>query len=300
MRKILILKGLPASGKTTYAKQLIEDNPGHWARISKDDLRAMLHNGHHSKYNENFILGVRNTLIKMILRDTNRNVIIDDTNLNPVHEKQIRDLVTEINAVSSTFQIQVEVQDFFLNTVSLEECLQRDAKRENPVGEKVIIDMYNRWLKPKEHFDIRHDYVKYNPELSDAIIVDLDGTLAIHNGRNPYEGEKCESDKLNISVAKVIDMFYKTDVEILLVSGRTERAREATKAWLLNHDIIWSRLYMRPDGDGRKDSIVKEEIYNNHIKDKYNVLLVLDDRNQTVAKWRELKLPTWQVAEGNF
>tara|TARA_R110002020_G_scaffold227539_13_gene438195 strand:+ start:10087 stop:10632 length:546 start_codon:yes stop_codon:yes gene_type:complete len=59
-------------------------------------------------------------------------------------------------------------------------------------------------------------------------------------------------------------------------------------------------LYMREEGDNRKDSIVKREMYEEYIKPHYNVKLVLDDRNQVVDMWRELGLPCWQVAAGNF
>jgi len=40
-QKVIILKGLPASGKTTWAKKFVQENGGLYKRISKDDLRAM-------------------------------------------------------------------------------------------------------------------------------------------------------------------------------------------------------------------------------------------------------------------
>jgi len=52
--KVLILKGLPASGKSTYAKELVAK--GNWKRINKDDLRAMLDCSKWSKANEKFVL----------------------------------------------------------------------------------------------------------------------------------------------------------------------------------------------------------------------------------------------------
>jgi hypothetical protein len=59
-------------------------------------------------------------------------------------------------------------------------------------------------------------------------------------------------------------------------------------------------LMMRKTGDKRKYSIVKKEIFNEHIKGKYCVDFVLDDRNQVVEMWRKLGLVCLQVAEGNF
>lgn len=57
---------------------------------------------------------------------------------------------------------------------------------------------------------------------------------------------------------------------------------------------------MRPEGDIRKDSIVKREIFENYIRDYYNIQFVLDDRNQVVEMWRSLGLKCLQVQEGDF
>lgn len=59
-------------------------------------------------------------------------------------------------------------------------------------------------------------------------------------------------------------------------------------------------LFMRRTGDTRKDNIIKREIFNEHIRGKYNVLFVLDDRSRVVREWRAMGLTVFQVAEGNF
>ena len=65
-------------------------------------------------------------------------------------------------------------------------------------------------------------------------------------------------------------------------------------------DLTYYQLFMRKTDDFRKDAIVKEEIYQGEIEGKYNVLCVLDDRNQVVEFWRSKGLSCFQVAEGNF
>ena len=55
MKKVLVLKGIPASGKSTYAKQLVKDNPGMYKRINRDDLRHMLDGYKMTNANEKFI-----------------------------------------------------------------------------------------------------------------------------------------------------------------------------------------------------------------------------------------------------
>lgn len=39
---------------------------------------------------------------------------------------------------------------------------------------------------------------------------------------------------------------------------------------------------MRKTGDSRKDFLIKKEIYENELKDKYNILAIFDDRQQVV------------------
>lgn len=57
---------------------------------------------------------------------------------------------------------------------------------------------------------------------------------------------------------------------------------------------------MRKSGDMRKDSIVKREMFDEHIRGRYNVNFVLDDRNQVVELWRSMGLTCLQVADGDF
>jgi hypothetical protein len=57
---------------------------------------------------------------------------------------------------------------------------------------------------------------------------------------------------------------------------------------------------MRKKGDFRKDSVVKKEIYEKYIKDNFNILFCLDDRNQVVNMWREIGIKCLQVQDGDF
>ena len=134
MLRVTILKGLPASGKTTWALAQIKEN-GALKRVSKDDLRAMLDGGTWSRANEKFILTARDRLIIAAL-EAGYSVLVDDTNLVSKHESHIRELVRG--------KAEVVVQDF--TGVPLETCLQRDRERANPVGERVIRRMYRDYL----------------------------------------------------------------------------------------------------------------------------------------------------------
>ena len=136
-----------------------------------------------------------------------------------------------------------------------------------------------------------------------AVIVDMDGTLALFGKENPYDRDMSK-DKLNYPVAVIVWMLNLTDladVKILIVSGRKNKYLKDTEKWLKKHKIIYKDIFMpRADNDNRKDVIIKTEIYEKHIKDKYEVLFVLDDRNQVVELWRGLGLVCLQVADGDF
>lgn len=280
MKKVLLTKGLPASGKSRWALEEIEKYPGRYKRVNKDDLRAMIDGGKWSKGNEQFILKVRNALILSALQE-GYHVIVDDTNLHPKHEQAIRELVKGLAVV--------EIQDF--TDVLLETCIERDRKRPNYVGEQTIRKMHRDFLQNKP------PTIEHNSELLDAVICDLDGTLALMNGRNPYDASKCENDSINEVVRSIL---VSCSAYVILVSGRGEQHRPQTEQWLMKHAIVYSHLFMRPDGDNRKDAIIKREIYEQHILNHYNVTFVLDDRNQVVELWRSLGLTCLQVADGDY
>lgn len=281
MRRVVILKGLPASGKTTIAKELCKKN---YKRINKDDLRSMLDDGKWSGKNEVLVIACRDALIASALMHRH-DVVIDDTNLDPKHEIKIRQFVGD----------KAEIKVKFIDT-PLDECIKRDSKREKPVGEKVIRDMYEKYLKPKEEPKKK----EVNPNLPKAIMCDLDGTLASMVGRSPFDWSRVGEDDVNEFLLEQLKELSKKYV-IILASGRDEgQCRKITEEWLKRHSVPYTHLYMRPSDDSRRDDIVKEEIYRKNIEGKYNVVVVFDDRNRVVQKWREMGLTCYQVAEGNF
>ena len=277
--KLLMLKGLPGSGKSTHARKLADTG---WVRVNKDDLRAMLHNGVWSRKNEKQILSVRDHIIREAL-GAGKSVVVDDTNFAAVHRDTLSQIAKEFGAKFIT--------EFF--DVTPEECIKRDLARPNSVGSKVIMDMYNRYLKPPAE--------TYVPPVTGkpAVIVDIDGTLALKGDRNPYDWERVSEDAVNRPVADLVNQLYDTHA-IIVVSGRDEVCRKDTLLWLADNEIFFDDLRMRPKDDMRKDSIVKREIFDLFIRDKYDVRFVLDDRNSVVAEWRQIGLPCFQVADGDF
>lgn len=292
MPTITLTRGLPASGKTTWAKAEQEKDPN-LVRVNKDDLRAMLHLSKWTKENEKQVLRARDFIVEDAIR-MGRNVIVDDTNGHHKHGAQMEMMAARLRAEGH--KVHVEVKPF---DADVEECIRRDLQRPNSVGEKIIRDMHKRFFGGMDHHQGPR-YAEQDELLPPCIICDLDGTLAILNGRSPYDGKACASDLLNEPVARLLRKFEE-DAQIILFSGRNGESEPETRAWLREHGIVYDKLVMRAPGDQRKDAIVKREMYEEHIEGKRRVLFVVDDRDQVVNLWRhELKLPCFQVYDGDF
>lgn len=135
-----------------------------------------------------------------------------------------------------------------------------------------------------------------------AIIVDIDGTIALHNNRGPFEYDKCDTDTPNKPIIEIVKKFQADKyLRIIYLSGREDSCMEKTRAWITKHTGQQPQLlFMRKTGDHRKDSIIKKEIYEAQIKPHHKVIFVLDDRNQVVEMWRQEGLTCLQVADGDF
>ena len=149
-----------------------------------------------------------------------------------------------------------------------------------------------------------------------AIIVDVDGTLADMRGvRGPFEWDKVHLDKPHQDIIDLIKDLDACGTEVpgvadtriglrkyrfIILTGRDGVCKEATGQWLADHGVPCDEFFSRGEGDFRKDSIIKSEIYMDHIRPKYDVKYVIDDRDQVVEMWRSLGLRVLQVAPGNF
>ena len=281
MRKVTITSGIPASGKTTWAKEQQKKDPN-IIRVNKDSLREMLNDGRYSKTNEKFVLKVRDFIISEAVNNGN-NVIVDDTNLSSKHKDRITQLVKG-SAIIKTKNFDI----------SLEECVERDLHRKNSVGEKVIKDMYNQFVKKQET-------IEKIDGLPEAIIIDIDGTLAhMDNKRGPYEYDKAIDDRLDKNVERILNFYRDDGYIIIILSGRDSKCRAVTEEWLYKNNIKYDYLYMRKHGDERRDAIAKRELFDEHIRGKYNIDIIFDDRDQMIDCWREMGLVCYQVADGNF
>ena len=137
--KISILKGLPASGKSTWAKYWCNRNKD-WIRVNRDDLRNM-RGEYWVPKQEKLITKWENSCIDIAL-SAGYNVILDATNLNDGRNKG-----REIELKEKFKDIEIHYKTFDL---PLDECIVRDLKRADSVGEKVIRGMYDTYLAPNQ------------------------------------------------------------------------------------------------------------------------------------------------------
>lgn len=230
------------------------------------------------------------------------DVMCDDTNLPA---RTIRDLAKLAAGVGADF----EVLDF--TDVAPGLCIARDRARDHTVGEDVIRDMHRRFLEGRPiplplPGDMPHRQVTPEPykpltDAEDVVLVDIDGTAALRNGRDPYDETRVSEDLPNVPVLRVVSAMHAAGNGIVFMSGRSEGCREDTEAWLAMHGgVPYLGLYMRASGDRRRDAIVKAELFDRHVRTRYNVVCVIDDRRQVVEMWRAMGLTVMQVADGDF
>lgn len=296
---IYLTVGIPASGKSTWAKLRAQNNPD-IIRVCRDDLRLML-NGTQILDGKGEKL-VTKLVEHAIANKGKKDIIVDQTNCNLQHLRKLVDFASSFDSVK-----------FIPFDSTLEIALQRN--RDRIVG-RVPDDVIHRMVKGFEEVNGAYNFdsvifkKSYSQEIKNQIpvdirekayLVDIDGTLA-HMGdrRSPYEWNKVGLDTVDDSVKRTIHSHAQTGNKIILLSGRDEICREETERWLKDNFIYYTELHMRAVNDPNKDFIIKEQLYREFIEPYYNVIAVYDDRNSVCAMWRSIGLKCYQVAEGDF
>lgn len=318
MSTLTITRGLPGSGKTTYAKRWVSEDATRRSRVNRDDLREVLHGGAHNydRPLEQAVTWAHQGAVRTLLM-SGRDVICDDMNLQNRQVKEWMKLAAEVGA-------EFEVVDF--TNVHPNDCVKRDRDRRDAggryVGAAYIYAKFDQFIKgrkyplPLPEAPARQYVEPYVPDPSRprAVLVDIDGTMALMNGRGPYDWEFVGEDKPNVPVVQLVNWIREYSllreehctwgIEVIFLSGRDEVCRSETERWLANLGFGEHKLYMRPSLPAGVqqpgDEIVKLALFDEHIRDNYDVQFVLDDRDKVVAMWRSIGLTCLQVAPGPF
>lgn len=194
-RKVIILQGLPASGKTAWAKQWCLIDPEHRIRINQDDIRNML-----GKYwvieREPLVTEINENIINESMH-RGYDIVIDNMNLDDMIIEKIKDKVEAFNKhVNANWKYKIEYKTFF--DQSLEDCIERDSKRGNPIGETVIRSIYEKYkdkIKTKYSLYVDRLYSIWNRtwyeveanSLDEAIKMCIDGDIDSIDTEDIYE-----------------------------------------------------------------------------------------------------------------
>lgn len=301
---LFVTRGLPASGKTTWTREYVAEDPGNRVAASRDGFRALLTADPSSPHGvvEDEVTQIQRAAVEGLLK-SGKTVVIDDTNL-PFG--RVRDWAT----VADNLGVPFEVKDF--TDVSLEECLRRNRDRVRIVPERVIRDMHQRYIKgakvpetwePKKRAPAKLDIHPYQPVpgTPEAILVDVDGTIAqMTSGRGPFDWARVGEDSPNQVIIDYVGMHHDAGRKVIIMSGRLDVCRTETIEWLREHlKVPFVGPFMRRRTSA-PDDLIKLELFNEHIRNDYTIHSVLDDRDRVVQMWRDLGLTCLQVAPGDF
>lgn len=302
-KKLILTRGIQGSGKSTWARKWVEEDPEHRIRLNWDDMRNMM---------GPYWVPSREPINKhMLWAGLNMaayctrpyDIVIDNMNLNPKDWKQYEDWITtynqSLNAEETNTQYELEFKDFF---IPLEECIRRDAMRPNPIGEKVIRDTWRRY----KHFIQTYEVERYVNNLKPyegkpkCIVIDMDSTVCFNMSKRPWFGEGAAEGMVNdVPNTGVCDIIRQLQEQYLIVvaTGRDTSQEEVTKQWLARQGINVDEYFFRTNGDYRKGvEIKKEEI--TAILEKYDIVAIFEDCEPIVQMYRDMGLTVLQPNKG--
>lgn len=276
-----MLRGLPGSGKSTHAEELLTSG-GNYYRVNRDHLREMLYFTKWRGKREGMVIDIEKAIVKMLLVDHKSNVIIDDCNLGERHLALWKDAVTKI---AEDCNMQITLEPRWIDT-PMEKCIENDLKRTRTVGRSTIVGMamQHGLYKPKS-----------------VVLCDLDGTIANLDHRlqymHPEEGVKkdwksffaeIQNDTLITEVAQQLLQKRMEGHEIFYISARPDTFRKATEEWLARVGAPpYTALFMRREMDKREDSEIKQDLLDQYFPDRSIINAVYDDRPRVIRMWQK-------------
>lgn len=311
-KKLILTRGIQGSGKSTWARKWVEEDPEHRIRINNDDIRNML-GVYWVTSREGLVSDIKKKIAQHAMY-RNYDIVVDNMNLNPKEIKFWEDLVwahnetiNHNNAFGDKYDLyEIEFKDFF---IPLEECIRRDAMRPNPIGEKVIRDTWKRYkhfIQTSEVEKYVNNLIKEDESKPYCLVVDMDSTLCFNTTKRPWYGEGAAegmiNDIPNMGVLRLVEQWVKPGPaayshNLIIATGRDTSQEEVTKQWLAKYNIYPQEFYFRKQGDYRKGVEVKKEQIEK-ILEKYNVVAIIDDCEPIVQMYRDMGLTVLQPNKG--
>jgi len=289
-KQLILTVGASCSGKSSWAEEFTR-NRDDWVNLNRDDVRFKLFNNGErdwtkyvfNKTNEKKISQLVDRLC-LIAVGCSHNIVVSDTNLSHKIRNKWKDF-------ANTFGYEYSEKPF---VVEWEELRKRNAQRKGGISESLLRQQYYRM---QEYLGVKK-YVQ-DESLPKAFICDIDGNIATVDGRGHFDWDKVDTDKPRPVVIAMVHGLIEAGYEPIFLSGRDSCCMEKTYNWIMENVMReylpacgGFRLYMRPEGDMRKDYVVKRELFDKYVKGKFNVCAVLDDRPQVINNcWNELGVP---------
>lgn len=325
---LILTHGLPASGKSTWARQQA-DLDSNVVIVNRDDIRAELYGnrhvgaGNYPSKNEGNVTRHQNDRLKAGFRE-GRTVILDGVNLN-------KRALTQVVRLAQDYG--VDIAHKYFDTLPVE-CKKRNAQRQHPVPDSVID---KAWEDARNHAGTAlrrfvigaNGNVSYARDLTSpdevmlaefnaslprqtgdlsgfAVIFDMDGTLVDTRnvsdqwmGSNQRNFHRFHIESLNSpaneDVLAIAHQAHDLGLSVVVVTARMADYARVTINWLKNNGVPVNRLYMRATGDYRPDFEVKSDIVSQINEDGFTIVHAVDDNPKVLALWNERSILTTTV-----
>lgn len=295
-QEFILTRGVPASGKSTWAKQWVVAAPNR-VRINRDDIREELfgkeYHGNQTGKAEIRVTEHEYERIQRALRE-NKSVVSDNMHMNPRFLKAYHNMAKEAG-------LKLQHRDF---PISKEEAFRRNAARERVVPEHVIEKIYEEHVGPNGEFHYfdgdytPREFVAPEKPGQMAYGFDLDGTLSdtrriTHYVKRPKHRDFDMFHRAsfftppNPEVLQILRDAKAAGFAVLGTTARGEAYRAVTELWMHNNGFEVDNLFMREHGDSRSDYEVKTEMLETKIKPYYDLVHQVDDNVAAVKAFRE-------------
>ena len=302
IRQIILTRGIPGSGKSTWAKAWVAESPETRIRLNWDDMRNMM--GPYwvpsrEPINKAMMWCAVNTAAYC---DKPYDIVIDNMNLNPKGWKEVEEWVETYNASHHAKSLNLcyvlYFRDFF---IPVDECIRRDAMRSNPIGEKTIKEIwrkYKHFIQTTSVTNYVENLLPKDPSKPDCVVIDMDSTMCFNTNGRPWYGKGSTEAMIDdIPNEGVVNLIKAQNYPVVVCTGRNQDQLGVTEQWLNKHGIYPEMMFFRANNDFRTGVEVKSELMDEILK-IYNVVAVFEDCEPIVTKFREMGLTVLQPNKG--
>lgn len=301
-------RGIPGSGKSTFAEEWEKADPENRVRVNRDNIRKELFGvdvvldskGFPDRKAENKVTQMEDKMITAGL-NAGKDVMIDATHLGG---SRVFKRIERFRAQRALVNPDIVTKNYDF-PIHIDEAIRRNAARERKVPVKVIRQMYSglgpngELLHVDGTYPVRPFVAPAERKL--AVAFDMDGTLTDVRDIRHYV-ERDEGDKrnknfelfhrkslfmpANYAVLALAKQANENGLAVIITTARNEAYREVTQKWLDDNGVVYENMFMRADNDQRPDYVVKHDMLNNEILEHYDVVRCVDDNPQAIAAWK--------------